>query len=247
MGKEGGRPHSVGAAGCSCWSCQVLPPLCIPQGSLAPWGRVLGSFHMSLECLVGAWDAAESKASHSIGAAGPLWVSPCFPCFSLSCGHLGGVIISPAGAHSHAGPAGTVVFSHKSWAFSQTCLGLELVNRERLGGPTAGPGRELVGRTPESFCLLLPPPGFLPPWVSSWAPWVSGQAAAPGRAGGHLPTICRVRASADPVTGDPGGHAARVWPASVPEHSKWWRRAPGWGVGALLCHVPRAHSGFSRR
>lgn len=161
MGKEGGRPHSVGAAECSCWSRQVLPPLCIPQGSLAPWGRVLGSFHVSLECLVGVWDAAESKASHSIGAAGPLWVSPCFPCFSLSCGHLDGVIISPAGAHSHAGLAGTVVFSHKSWAFSQTCLGLEA-------------GEQGAARRPHRWswqrACRQDPRELLPPSASSWLP-----------------------------------------------------------------------------
>lgn len=73
-----GQAPSVDAAGCSCWSHQVLPPLCIPQGSSAPLGRVLGLFHMSLEYLVGVWGEAESKASHSIGVVGPLWVSPCF-------------------------------------------------------------------------------------------------------------------------------------------------------------------------
>lgn len=67
----------------------------------------------------------------------------------------------------------------------------------------------------------------------SWAPGSQSRALPRGGHRRHLSRVRRVRASADPVTGDPGDHTARAWPASVPELCRWWGWAPGWVWGDL--------------
>lgn len=84
-------------------------------------------------------------------------------------------------------------------------------------GPIAGRVNELGGRTPRASASLW----FPPFWGST--PWTPGSQGRRCRAAGKGGT-CRVRASADPATRHPGGHTAKVWSASVPEHS----RRRGW-------------------
>lgn len=82
----------------------------------------------------------------------------------------------------------------------------------------------------------------------SWTPGSQSRALHRGGQRRALSRVWRVRASADAVTGDPGGHTARVWPASVPEHCRWWGWAPGWVCGdpPVLPSDP-SHAVSSRR
>lgn len=84
--------------------------------------------------------------------------------------------------------------------------------------------------------MPLSPPGFLPPGVFSLntLDLSAGLCTVVGRMG-HMWRVCRVRVLPDPVTGDPGGHTARMWPASVPEHGRWWGWAPGSVCGGSPC------------
>lgn len=91
--------------------------------------------------------------------------------------------------------------------------------------------------------LLLPPPGFLLPGT----PWVSVLGAVGWRAERAPGRVYKVRASADPVTGDPTGHT-RSMACKCPRTLQVCGGTRAGSVGALLYpRVPRAHAGFSRR
>lgn len=183
------------------------------------------------------WEGRENRLSPSIGQAGSqgFHVPP-------EAGHL---FFSPentergsylGGGPSRTGLVGTVVSWCTSWAFSWTFLGLQVtVHRDASQGPHCRAYQGACGQDPARFCLLLASSLLRSP---HWNPWVLEKGAALGRAKEAPFKGLRVRASADPIT----GVTARVWPASVPEHCRWWGWAPGWvcGDSPVLPSAPRS-------
>lgn len=113
--------------------------------------------------------------------------------------------------------------------FLRTFLGPQVtVTGTRLRGFHCRSYQRASGQDPACSRLLLASSHLGP---LSWTPGSQSRALHRGGQKRPLSRVWRVRASADPVTGDPGGHTARVWPASVPEHCRWWGWAPGWVCG----------------
>lgn len=159
-----GEAPSAGAAGVFL----LGPRRCRPhfafrrEGGSAPLGRVWGSFHMSLQWLLGMWEGKEHRPSPSTGQAASWGVSRSTygrnTCSSLL--RTGrGATISPGGGRSCAGLAGTGVSWYTSWAFSRTFWDYTRWSQGRVsGGSTAGPIRELPGWTsPASASFWLRP------------------------------------------------------------------------------------------